>query len=188
MTRSRFFRPALGLFALALVALPARAQQPATPVAPQLTQPQAGARIPIPNATPAHFAAARELVASTGLASSFMQVIPSLMGQINSTVTATRPELVAPMKATLDALGPEFGKLPEEMFDRAARIYTAVMTEQECKDALVFFKSPVGQKFVQEQPTIIGNLSPAIQAWSKDMSVKMFQRVREELKKKGFDI
>ena len=110
------------------------------------------------------------------------------MGQINSTVTTTRPDLIPDMKATLDGLGPEFNKSAEEMFDRAARIYTAIMTEQECKDALAFFKSPVGMKFVNEQPTIIGNMTPAIQNWSKQLSVKMFERVREEMKKKGHDI
>jgi hypothetical protein len=159
----------------------------AAPASAQL-QPAPGNRIPIPNATPEHFAAARELVAATGLAGSFLQVIPSLMGQINSNVTATRPELIPDMKATLEQLAPEFGKLPEEMFDRAARIYTAVMTEQECKDALVFFKSPIGKKFVDVQPTVIGNINPLIQNFGKEMSQKMFDRVREEMKKKGHTI
>jgi hypothetical protein len=92
------------------------------------------------------------------------------------------------MKATLEQLSPEFGKLPEDMFDRAAKIYTAVLTEQECKDALKFFQSPIGKKFVDVQPTIIGNINPLIQAWAKEISVTMFDRVRVEMKKKGHDL
>jgi hypothetical protein len=178
VTLFRFPRLIMAGVALALCAAPVHAQQPA----PQ------GQRIPIPNATPAHLAAARELVAATGLAASFLQVIPSLMGQINSNVTATRPELIPDMKATLEQLSPEFGKLPEDMFDRAAKIYTAVLTEQECKDALKFFQSPIGKKFVDVQPTIIGNINPLIQAWAKEISVTMFDRVRVEMKKKGHDL
>lgn len=169
--------------AIALGAAPVLAQQ----ASPQLS-PQPGQVIPIPAATPAHLDAARELVAATGLASSFLQVIPSLMNQINTTITQTRPELIADMKATLDELRPEFGKLPEEMFNNAARIYTAVMTEQECKDAVAFFRGPVGKKFIDVQPTIIGNLNPMIQRWQQQMSVKMMDRVREEMKKKGHEL
>ena len=176
-------RPLVAAFIVALAAAPANAQQ----VAPTLS-PRPGATLPIPNATPEHLAAARELVAASGLASSFLEVIPSLMGQVNLTVTNTRPELIPDMKATLEALAPEFGKYPEDMLNTAARIYPAVMTEQECKDALAFFRTPVGKKFIDVQPTVIGNMNPIIQNWAQQVSAKMMERVREEMKKKGHQI
>ena len=168
--------------ALALAASPVQAQQTAPPQAPGAPT---GKTIPIPNATPSHLAAARELVAASGLAGTFMQVIPNLMGQIDMNVGGTRPELSQDLKTTLKELAPEFGKWPEEMLERAARIYTAVLTEQECKDALAFFQSPVGRKFIDVQPTVIGNLTPAIQQWTSEVSVRMMDRVREAMAKKG---
>jgi hypothetical protein len=180
---SRIARPLVAAFIVAMAAAPSRAQQAATALSPR-----PGATLPIPNATPEHLAAARELVAASGLASSFLEVIPNLMGQVNLTVTNTRPELIPDMKATLEALAPEFGKYPEDMLNVAARIYTAVMTEQECKDALAFFHSPIGKKFIDVQPTVIGNLNPLIQNWAQQVSAKMMDRVREEMKKKGHQI
>ncbi len=175
--------PVIAGFAVAMSVGYASAQG----AAPSLSAPQQQS-IQIPNATPTHLAAAVELVAVTGLASSILQVIPGLMGQINSTVTTTRPELGADMKKAFETLAPEFGKYPQEIVVAAARVYTAVMTEQECKDALVFFKGPVGKKFVDVQPTIIGNVNPMIRNWQQQLSVKMMDRVREEMKKLGHDI
>ena len=157
MKFSRLARPLVAAFIVAMAAAPAVAQQ----VAPTLS-PRPGATLPIPNATPEHLAAARELVAASGLASSFLEVIPNLMGQVNLTITNTRPELIPDMKATLEALAPEFGKYPED--------------------------SPVGKKFIDVQPTVIGNLNPLIQNWAQQVSAKMMDRVREEMKKKGHQI
>jgi hypothetical protein len=153
-----------------------------SPVAPQQQT------IKIPNSTPEQLQAAEDLVAATGLASSILGVIPTLMGQINSTVTTTRPELAGDMKKAFDALAPEFGTYPRDMVTGAARVYTAMMSPQEIKDALAFFRTPVGKKFIDAQPTIIGNVNPAIRAWQQQMSVKMMDRVREEMKKLGHDI
>lgn len=142
----------------------------------------------VPNATPAQLAAAEELVAASGLASTFLQIVPALMGQISTNFSQTRPELTADLKKTLDELAPEFGKYPQEMVTSAARIYTAVMTEQQIKDAVTFFKSPSGKKFVDSQPTVFGNLGPIMQNWRQKISVAMMDRVREEMKKKGHDM
>ena len=185
-----FHRPRsiLAVAAILFAMAPLSAQQSTAPQPGAAPFSKPGELIPIPEATPTHLAAARDLVIASGLGSSIIQVVPNLMGQINSTVTRTRPELVGDMKTVLDGLVPEFTKLPEDMLTTAARVYTALFTEQECKDALAFFKGPTGQKFVQAQPTILGNLNPAVQAWTKDLSVKMFDRVREEMKKKGHEI
>lgn len=161
----------------------ARAQAPV--LSPITGQPQT---LTVPNAAPSHLAAAEELVAASGLAASFLQIVPSLMGQINANISQTRPEIAADLKATLDQLAPEFGQYPQEMMTSAARIYTAVMTEQQCKDALAFFKSPTGKRFVDVQPTIIGNMGPILQNWRQRISVTMMDRVREEMKKKGHEI
>ncbi len=186
MTLFRFPRAAIAGAAFVLAMTPLAAQQPATPAAPPSIQ--AGQLIPIPEVTPERLAAARELVLYSGLGVSIVQVVPNLMGQINGTITRTRPELVADMKATLDGLLPEFMKLPDDMLNLAAKIYTAVLSEQETKEALAFFKSPTGMKFVESQPTVVGNLNPAVQNWSKEISVRMMDRVREEMKKKGHEI
>jgi len=148
-----------------------------TPAQPPAAQP--------PAASAAHLAVARDLVVASGLARAFGGVIPDLMVKINTNVGQTRPELAADLRATLDQLQSEFMRYPEELLDFGARVYASVLSEQECRDALVFFKSPVGLKYVESQPAVLINMGPAVTEWSRIVSVRMLDRVRAEMKKKG---
>jgi hypothetical protein len=144
--------------------------------------------LPIPQATPSHLACAKDLVNKSGMGRTFVSIVPDMMRQVNATVTRTRPELIPDMKTVLDALQPEFLKYADEMVESAARVYTALLNEAECKEAVAFFSSKVGTKYVDAQPTMYANISPALENWNKVVSVRRFDRVRAEMKKKGHDI
>ncbi len=186
------------LAASPLCALPALAQQPATgipggpalqPVRPSPTAPSANSEtLPIPAATPEHFAAARELVVMTGLSRTIEVAIPNMSQQINATITRTRPELAAPVKATLDALQPEFMKLLVDMIDNSARIYTALLNEKETRETLTFFKSDSGRKFIEMQPSVYANVSTLMGEWNKFLSSRMYEMTRDALKKQGVQL
>ncbi len=148
--------------------------------------PPAAAAPPAPAAS--HLAVARELVVASGLSRAYSGVIPELMVKINMNFSQTRPELANDLKATLDQLQPEFNRYSEDLLDFGARVYASVLTEQECKDTLNFFKSAVGKKYVEVQPAIFANMGPAMNDWSKAVSARMFDRVRAEMKKKGHEL
>ena len=194
------YRVAFASFAMlaSFALMPANAQQPAgpggalQPVRPQAAPVPAPAQqleaAPIPKATPEHFAAARELVVMSGLARSFEAAIPDMMRQISTSVTRTRPELAAPLKETLEQLQPQFMQLILEMMDNSARIYTALLNEKETRDALVFFKSDSGKKFIETQPNLFANIAQLMQEWTKFLSTRMYDMTREEMKKKGISL
>ncbi len=152
----------------------------------------APAPAPAPAALPApaasHLAAARQLVVASGLSRAFGGVVPDMMGKMYSNFSQTRPEVAKDLKTTLDAMQPELSLYTDEMINFAGLVYTTLLSEQECKDALAFFSSPVGKKFVDAQPAIFGNLGPAVGEWSKSVSVRMMERVRAEMKKKGHEL
>lgn len=189
-----FARSASLALAAALLAAPVFAQapapQPARPPAPAAAPaPALGpATIPIPQATPGHIGAARDIVQNSGMRRLFSASIPDLMRQMNGTVTRTRPELTADMKTAMEKLEPQFQKYSEEMSEQAARIYTALLNEQECKDAAAFFRSPVGVKFVSVQPDVFANMGEIMEPWTRSVSQRMYELTREEMKKKGHQI
>lgn len=200
MQPSFFSRLSGAALAAALLMSPAFAQQPAPaapprlapppPAAglPQLAPPTPAGTIPIPQATPAHLAAARDIVIRSGMSRNFDAAIPNLTRQLNANVTRTRPELVKDMKETIDKLQPEFAKLTEDMIMNATRVYTALLNEQECKDVANFFKSPLGTKFINMQPLIFDNLSDVMEPWNRHVAQVMFEMARDEMKKKGHQI
>jgi hypothetical protein len=51
-------------------------------------------------------------------------------------------------------------KVGSELADQMARLYAASFTERELRDLLVFFKTPVGQKFLREEPPVISATIP----------------------------
>jgi hypothetical protein len=142
----------------------------------------------IPQATATHLACAKDLVVRSGLSGTFVSIVPDMMNQVNNTVTRTRPELANDMRAVLIALQPEFFGYADEIVESAARVYTALIKEDECKEIVAFFNSKVGMKYVEVQPSIYANMTPAIENWQRNLSVRILDRVRAEMKKKGHEL
>jgi uncharacterized protein len=131
---------------------------------------------------------ARKLVVDSGMSRTFSSMVLQTMGQINSTVTATRPELINDMRTVLNELQPELMKSTDKIIGGAANIFAALMSEQDLKEADTFFSSNAGKKYVDAQPNIFANLAPMIEGWNRENSIIFMARVREEMKKKGHDI
>ncbi len=170
-----------------MIGSPASAQTPSLPSGSFMPPPGA-APASVPNPAPSHLAVARQLVLASGLSRAFLGVVPDMAGKLNANLSQTRPEIARDLKATLDALQPEFAAYNDDIINFAGIVYTTLMTEQECKDALAFFTSPIGKKFVDVQPAVFANMGPAMGEWSKSVSVRMMDRVRAEMKKKGHDL
>ncbi len=150
--------------------------------------PLGAAPAPVPNPAPSHLVVARQLVVASGLSRAFLGVVPEMAGKLNANLSQTRPEIARDLKATLDALQPEFATYNDDLINFAGVVYTTLLSEQECKDAVAFYTSPIGKKFVDAQPAVFANLGPAMGEWSKSISVRMMDRVRAEMKKKGHEL
>lgn len=138
-----------------------------------------------PEPAPSAVAAARDLVVASGMARSFVPMVPDLLRQIVPTVTRTHPELSKDLNDVVTQLEPEFVKDGEQMIDIAARVYARHMNEDELKQTATFFRSTAGVKYVEVQPLMLDELVVAMQSWTQQLSNIMMNRVREEMTKKG---
>jgi hypothetical protein len=173
------------VFAVALATVPAFAQPSPAPSSEPNSPSQVGTPgAPIP---PSQFAAARALVIASGLSRSFQGTVSGLTRQLAATVTSTRPDLTADLNIVLQQLAPEFDQQSDAMINDAARIYASAMTEQDLKDSVDFFNSPVGKRYVDSEPLIITNVDAVMTQWSQEVSRDMMDRVRAEMEKKGHD-
>jgi hypothetical protein len=78
-------------------------------------------------------------------------------------------------------LAPRLNELNAEV----AKIYAEHFTEQELKDLLAFYNSPVGKKFVSSQEVVVNSSLKLAQEWANKLSDEVTLKMREELKKKG---
>lgn len=167
---------AAGIFAAASPVL-AQAPAPAAPAAPAAAAPMA--------VTASHAKAARDLAVVMGLELPIVEILNETRSQLLRTYTTTRPEIAKDMEAVLNALVPEVAKEKEDVIAKAVQIVSAEFTEPELGELNKFFASPVGTKYLKEQPAIFQKYFLQVQTWQRALGDKIIARVREEMKKKG---
>jgi hypothetical protein len=133
----------------------------------------------------AAIATAKELVAVTGITNLFQALIPGVIEQAKGVFLQQNPALakdVNEIGANLRTeLEPRIGELSTEM----AKLYASRFSEQDLKEVLAFYKSPVGQKLILEQPRVIDAGMHFAQDWANKLSEVVIARMRDELKKRG---
>jgi len=146
-----------------------------------LTVPAAQAQQP----SAAALATAKEIVTVTAATTLFDPLIPGVIEQSKIMFLQQNPGLARDLNeisSTLRAeLMPRFG----ELVNQVALNYASHFSEQELKDLLAFYKSPLGIKFVSEQPKVVDDSLKFAQTWANTLSDQVIQRMREELKKRG---
>ena len=82
----------------------------------------------------------------------------------------------------------EFDPRVNELVDRRARIYASHFTEQELKDLLTFYQSPLGKKALAEEPKVLDESMTCAGTWADNLSQDVMAKMRAEMKKRGHDM
>jgi hypothetical protein len=151
-------------FGWAVLAGPARAQQPPSPGA---------------------LAAAKELVTLKGAAAMFDPLIPGVIESAKNQFLPTNPNLSGPLTEVANQLHKEYEPKRAELIDLVAKIYAQHFTEAELKDIVAFYKTPSGKKMLAQEPVAIRQSLDAAQDWANQFSDTVLQRFRAEMAKKG---
>ena len=144
------------------------------------------ARAQAPSA--AALAAAKELVALKGGAAMFDPLIPGVIETAKNNFLPTNPQLAKPLDDLAAALIKEYTPKRAEILDEVAHVYARHFTEQELKDIVAFYKSPVGKKMLSQEPVAIDQSLKAAQAWAVRFSDVVIERFRTEMQKKGYKL
>jgi hypothetical protein len=82
----------------------------------------------------------------------------------------------------------EYDPRISEVLDATARIYASHFTEQELKDLLTFYQSPLGKKVIAEEPKALDESMASAGKWADDLSLQIVNSMRVEMKKRGHDL
>lgn len=138
--------------------------------------------------TPAALALAKELIVLKGSTQLWDAVVPGVIEQVKGVFMQTNPALGRELNDVAAQLRTEFAPRSTQLVDQVAQLYARTFTEQELKDALVFYKSPLGRKIVSEEPKVLDDGFSRIQQWANKFSEEVMGRMRAEMKKKGYDL
>ena len=100
----------------------------------------------------------------------YLQQDPALAKDLN--------EIAAKMRTDLS---PRFSELTNEV----ATLYASHFTEDELKQILKFYQSPVGKKLLSQQTIVVDASMKFAQTWANKLSDEVVAKMRDELKKKG---
>jgi uncharacterized protein len=161
-------RAAMLAFALAWLAgaAPALAQQP----------------------SPSAIATAKELLQVKGATTMFDPIIPGIIENTKNLILPSNPGLFKDVSEVATKLRNELTPRRTEVVDRIARFYALKFTEAEMKEVIAFYKSPVGKKFVTEEPPVIDQGLQSAEEWTRQMADEVMNKFRAEMKKKGHDL
>jgi len=128
----------------------------------------------------AKLATAQQLVVAVGAAGtmhSMMNIMAdALSGSLGS--AGKDPEMSQFM---IKLVKEELDQMVAAYIPKLARIYAETFDEQELKDLLAFYTSPVGQRLVEKQPELsrrgLEAVQPLVAPMQADLIVKMFDHV-----------
>lgn len=156
-----------GLLALVLAAAsPAQAQQPSA------------------NA----IALAKEIIIVKGGNSIYDPVVPQIIDRARSIFLQSNPLLGKDLNEVAAKLRTELTSRTAELLNDGARLYASKFTEQELKDVLAFYKSPVGRKVVAQEPAILDQSSSNMDDWANKLADEVIGKFRAEMRRRGHEI
>ncbi len=131
---------------------------------------------------------ANEILEIKGSMAIFEAVVPGVVEKSKATFLQMNPNLFKDLNDIATDLRKEFGPRLEALRTDIARIYATRFTEQEMKDTLAFYKSPLGKKILTEEPAFVDRSMSAAQDWAIKLNDETLQRFRAEMKKRGHSL
>jgi uncharacterized protein len=138
--------------------------------------------------SPGAILVAKELITVKGAAAIYEPIIIGVIEQTRTVLLRTNPMLSKDLTEVATKLRAEYTPRSTELLDDAAKLYASRFTEQELKEALAFYKSPLGRKMVAQEPLILDQSMKNAQAWANRLSEEVIGRFRVEMKRRGHEI
>ena len=163
---------------LALAGLPAGAQQaPAQAQAPALKP-----------GTPGAMAAAREILALKNASAMYANAVPGLVERTKETLLQSNLNYQKDLNEVAVIVAQRLAGREKEISEAMAAIYCNEFTEQELKDLVTFYKSPLGQKLLANEPRAIQFSMSYMNQWAQQFAETVNGEFRAEMRKRGKNI
>lgn len=133
-------------------------------------------------------ALANEILDIKGSLQIFETVIPGVVEKSKATLLQMNPNLFKDLNDVGNELRKEFTPRLAQLREEIVRIYASRFTEQELKDTITFYKSPLGQKILNEEPNFVDRSMSAAQDWAIKLNDEVLRRFRAEMKKRGHSL
>jgi len=138
-----------------------------------------------PTPTLSELLIAKELIELKGATRAFDALVPGVIEYHKNNLLQINPNLSRDLNQVAQQLTNELGPRRTEMQQVLARVYAQYFTEQELKEALAFYKTPLGKKLITEEPKALEESMKAADDWSRKFAEEVVEKIRAEMRKRG---
>jgi hypothetical protein len=131
---------------------------------------------------------AREIIVAKGASKIYEPVIADVIDRAKGLLVQTNPMLSKDLNDVAAKVRSDSAPRAAEILNEVAKMYAARFTEPELKEALAFYKSPVGQKIILQEPLILDASFAFAQNWASKFSEQVLVQMRNEMKKRGHNL
>ena len=145
---------------------------------------KAQAQTPSPEA----MAAAKEFMIASKMGDQVNDMLPNIIQQLRPLVVRgnlqAEQDFEALIPVVLAAMTPHL----DGFLDASAQIYARHFTADEIRDLTTFYRTPLMQKFLREQPTILRETAAVGHKFGGLLMKELQERMVSELRKRGHNI
>jgi hypothetical protein len=169
---SRILSAAGLVLGLALAGVPVLAQQPA----------------PAKPVSPAALAAAREILTMKNVSAMYTYAVPNVVAQTKDALLQANLNYQKDLNEVAVIVAKQLAGREKEIGEGMAKVYASDFTEQELKDLVTFYKSPLGQKLLSTEPKAIQASIAFMNEWARTFAETVNAMFRAEMRKRGKEI
>jgi hypothetical protein len=135
----------------------------------------------------AALALAKQLADIKGTTNIFDPIIVGVVESTRQTLAMGNPGMTRDIDAAAAQMRNEMTARRADLSQQLVRVYTQFFTEQELRDAVAFYKTPLGKKLLSEEPKVAEASMKAADEWSQKFAAEVAGKLRAELRKKGLN-
>jgi hypothetical protein len=139
-------------------------------------------------ASPAAIAAAKEILTMKNASAMYASAVPNLVEQTKNTLLQSNLNYQKDLNEVALIVAKNLAGREKEIGEGMAKIYANEFTEQELKDLVTFYKSPLGQKLLATEPRAIQFSMAYMNQWAQVFAETVNGQFRAEMKKRGKEI
>jgi hypothetical protein len=129
------------------------------------------------------------LMQETGMLANMNRMVDLVMPQVISSLKKINSNIPQAIWDDFARLGSEeFKKSLPELEEPVITIFDKNFTDDEIKQLIVFYKTPLGQKVVTKLPVVMQQSAEMGRTWGAQVGARVAERIRAAAKQKGYEL
>src|SRR3981081_4742121 len=139
-------------------------------------------------ASPAAGAAAREILTMKNASAMYSAAVPNIVQQTKDQLMQSNLNYQKDLNEVAVVVAQKLAGREKEIGEGMAKVYAGEFTEQELKDLVSFYKTPLGQKLLATEPKAIQMSMTYMNQWAQQFAETVNGEFRAEMRKRGKEI